>query len=76
MPVRVLFFGAIADIVGKRELETGSASSSQLLETLTQEYTPLASHKLLVAVNQEYINGDVAINNGDEVAIFTPVSGG
>ena len=76
MSVRVQFFGATAAIVGKRELESDAASSSELLESLTQEFTQLTSHKLLVALNQEYIHGDVAIEDGDEVTIFTPVSGG
>jgi len=36
----------------------------------------LRSHKLLVAVNQEYAGDAMPLKDGDEVAIFTAVSGG
>ncbi len=29
-----------------------------------------------VAVNQEYVNGEAALEPGDEVALFPPVTGG
>jgi molybdopterin converting factor small subunit len=33
-------------------------------------------HQLLFAVNQEYASGDEPLKNGDELAVFTAVSGG
>jgi molybdopterin synthase sulfur carrier subunit len=76
MSVSVLFFGATADVVGSRKVETLAATSTQLLENILLEYPGLASHKLLVSVNQEYASDTVILNDGDEVAIFTAVSGG
>jgi len=76
MSVSVLFFGATADVVGKRKIEIISATSTQLLENIISEYPRLASHKLLIAVNQEYAADTVLLDDGDEVAIFTAVSGG
>ena len=40
------------------------------------KFPRLARHKLLFAVNQEYANGDEIVKDGDELAIFTAVSGG
>jgi len=76
MSVSVLFFGATADVVGSRKIETIGATSTELLENILSEYPRLASHKLLVSVNQEYVSDTVPLHDGDEVAIFTAVSGG
>ncbi len=39
-----------------------------------QEFS--GENKILVAVNQEMGEGNTAINDGDEVAFFPPVTGG
>ncbi len=79
MPVRVLFFGATADIAGKRcvEVELASPSpASRIYDQLIAEYPRLAAHKLHFSLNQQYATGDELLNDGDELAIFTAVSGG
>jgi molybdopterin converting factor small subunit len=79
MVIRTLFFGATADIVGARSepLDVGAdATASQILDKLVSAHPDLDRHKLLLSVNQEYVSGDVRLNDGDEVAIFTAVSGG
>lgn len=79
--VRVLFFGAARDAAGTGEAEvflrkasTASASLEQILET----YPELRrfGRSLLLAVNQEYARDDRVLKDGDELAIFPPVSGG
>ena len=76
--VDVLFFGATAQIHGKRriELESANGPARDLFEELMSRYPALRSHKLLLAVNQQYSSGEQMIKDGDEVAIFTAVSGG
>lgn len=78
MPVTVLLFGATADIVGTRELTMDAAgrSAAHLLDEIVSNHPKLASHKLLLSVNQEYISDSRRLADGDEVAIFTAVSGG
>lgn len=79
MSVKVLFFGATADAVGSRELEFATdenTTANSLISQLSQTHPVLAKHKLLIAVNEEYADGDTVLNDGDEVAIFTAVSGG
>lgn len=77
--VRVLFFGATADIVGRREVkvsvEDGSTAGS-VFEKVVEEHSDLKRHKLLFSLNQTYAHGDERVNNGDELAVFTAVSGG
>ena len=79
MKVSVLFFGATADETGTREtdLEVGeNTRANDAFAEIVAKYPRLANHKLLFAVNQEYASGDEIINEGDELAVFTAVSGG
>jgi molybdopterin converting factor small subunit len=79
MKVQVLFFGATAETVGEREIEMDfpeSARAGDAFGQIIADFPALVRHKLLFAVNQEYANGDEQLKNGDELAIFTAVSGG
>ena len=79
MKVQVLFFGATADETGEREIEVSLAENARAEEAfaeIVEKYPRLKNHKLLFAVNQEYASGDENLTDGDELAIFTPVSGG
>ncbi len=80
--VRVLFFGAARETVGRAEMElelvapanTRSAFSEVLARfpALQQRF----GRSLLFAVNQEYAAPDAQVGEGDELAVFPPVSGG
>ena len=79
MPIRVLFFGSTATITGKRQIEVELANTSkaqQIFDHLIAEYPSMATHRLLFSVNQQYATGEEIIRDGDELAIFTAVSGG
>ena len=79
--VRVLFFGAAREAAGADEVVlelSAPATSSAALRELLERYPALArfGRSLLVAVNQEYAPSDVELREGDELAVFPPVSGG
>lgn len=79
MNVRILFFGATADAVGKREVELSFATpvnAGEAFAVILEKFPALNSHKLLFARNQEYIKGPEMVEDGDELAVFTAVSGG
>ena len=79
MPISCLFFGATADITAKRQIEIESAaavSAREIFDQLMTDYPRLASHRLLFSINQQYSNGDEIVHDGDELAVFTAVSGG
>lgn len=79
MKVQVLFFGATADETGEREIEVALAENvkaEQAFAEITEKYPRLKNHKLLFAVNQEYASGEENLKDGDELAVFTAVSGG
>ena len=79
LKLKVLFFGATADEAGTRstvlEIPTGTLSSIAF-QKLLERHPGLGAHKLYYSVNQEYASGAEALKDGDELAVFTAVSGG
>lgn len=79
--VRVLFFGAARDAAGQAELDfvlQGTPTAANAFAQVLVRFPELTrfGRSLLFAVNQEYAEGDRVVQNGDEFAVFPPVSGG
>ena len=81
MRVTVQFFGMLQEFAGRErstvELPDG-AELGMLYERLRQEMPQLASFQrsIALAVNHEYSGLEAILKDGDEVALFPPVSGG
>jgi molybdopterin converting factor small subunit len=77
MKIKVLFFGVLTDVVKSKEriLENFDNTKS-LKEHLKSTYPELAQYDHVIAVNQEVIKEDIALHDGDEVAILPPYAGG
>lgn len=76
--VKVLFFGATAEAAGEREAKMSFVAGTKAetaFEKIIQNY-PSLPEKLLFSINQEYSKGGETIKDGDELGIFTQVSGG
>ena len=79
--LRILFFGAARDAAAHDELEFAArspATTASLFEELLVAFPQLRRFgpSLLIAVNHEYARETRELHEGDEVAIFPPVSGG
>ena len=79
--VRVLFFGAARDAVGQGEVDfvlQGTPSAANAFAQVLVRFPGLTrfGRSLLFAVNQEYAKADAPVHDGDELAVFPPVSGG
>jgi MoaE-MoaD fusion protein len=79
--VRVLFFGSARDAAGHTEVNlslTAPINATQAFAEVLSAYPELQrfGRSLLFAVNQEYAPRELMVNDGDELAVFPPVSGG
>ncbi len=81
MRVTIKLFARLREIAGagrlERELADG-ATVGDLLAALRGEFPRLAdvTARTITSVNQEFATPDRLLHDGDEVAIFPPVSGG
>lgn len=79
MSIKILFFGATGDATGKRAIvinENRFSTVDSMLDELCRTYPRLASLRLLVSIDQQYAGRNDIVHDGDEIAIFTAVSGG
>lgn len=82
LQIRVLFFGAAREATGGRDeivlRLNAPATTANALADLLERYPQLArfGRSLLCAVNCEYTAPEATLADGDELALFPPVSGG
>ena len=81
MKVRILLFARLRDLLGTDSVELESSdieSVGDAYRILRARHPELEafSRSLLVAVNQEFADWDTPVREGDELALFPPVSGG
>jgi molybdopterin converting factor subunit 1 len=81
MRVRVLYFGVLKDVMGRRSVEMELPEGSSLAELLAMHRSSGGAvdsiwDSIAVAVNQEYARVGDVLKDGDEVALLPPVSGG
>ncbi len=81
MDVRVLYFATLRDLAGAKEEQVGVPDGSTVADLkglLTKKHPDLALARtsMLVSINREFAFEEDTLHDGDEVAIFPPVSGG
>jgi len=81
--IKVVFFAALREQLNCSELSLPSehlttvAQVKAVLAAKSEQWQQLfANGSLLAAVNHQMVNNDFAVNAGDEVAFFPPVTGG
>jgi len=80
MRIQLLAFGIAKDLIGKSSLffelrESGTVK--ELKDKLIIDFPGLNNiYEFAIAVNEEYANDDLVINENDVIAIIPPVSGG
>ncbi len=75
--VRILFFGKLKEITGKREIKANNYRTlNELKKFLFQKYPDLKKETFFIAVNQKIIDKNVRLKDNDEIALLPPISGG
>lgn len=77
MAITVKYFASLRERVGRAE-DRVEASEAATVGDLWQRLAALPDlpGNVLVAVNQEYVDREHPVRDGDEVAFFPPVTGG
>ena len=85
MAVKLVYFAWVREKIGKGEETIGLPSPKTTvgdlighLKSLGPEYDAAFEHEHVIraAINQEYAEHDELVNDGDEVALFPPMTGG
>jgi molybdopterin synthase sulfur carrier subunit len=77
MSIKVLLFGAIKDTIGSSELELSDMhSTDRVKEHLEAEFPFIRSTRYILALNQQRVESDRPVQDGDEIALMPPFAGG
>ena len=79
MKVKVLLFGQAAEVFLSGEvfvLLNDKSGLFELKEKLHEENEKLKTLNLKWAVNQELVNSQIELKDGDEIAVLPPFAGG
>lgn len=79
--LKIHLFSVLREKVGQDELHVAlppASRGSDLLDHLSRHIPHIAPYRdvIRLAVNESYVRSDVMLEDGDEVALITPVSGG
>ncbi len=80
MKIKLKYFASIAETVGmsgeEMELQDDTIASN-LVEALKERFKDFEEmSNVIIAVNGAYVDPNTLLEDGDVVALFTPVSGG
>lgn len=79
MKLKLLFFGALTDVVSNQPHSIdviNETTVTKLNSSLKLKYPSLTSYKYKIAVNQQIVEDDHPLTDGDEVAFLPPFAGG
>lgn len=83
--IRVLFFASVRDRLGVDAVDIEAAAAGDDLDALRRALASRGGRwaevlgnedRLLAAINQQMVPLHTAIDDGDEIAFFPPVTGG
>ena len=77
MEIKVLFFGVLAEVTGTNCKHYREVKSIGDLKIRIQDEFPAVVHyNFRISLNNEIIDNDPVLNDGDEVALMPPFAGG
>ncbi len=77
MKINILAFGQIEEIIGSNHITLTEISDTEVLKNkLSEEFPRINTIPYSISVNKNIINGNHKLEDGDEVALLPPFSGG
>lgn len=77
MEVKVLFFGVLSEVTGtncKHYRDVKSIGDLKL--RIYDDFPEVVHYNFRISLNNQIINDDPSLNDGDEVALMPPFAGG
>jgi molybdopterin converting factor small subunit len=75
--MKVLFFGALAEITGNAEMElSGFEDTALLQQELLRRYPQLGERKFALALDKHLVRQTTVLTESSVVALLPPYSGG
>ncbi|MCK5820801.1 MAG: MoaD/ThiS family protein [Bacteroidales bacterium] len=75
--MKILYFGVLSEISGKTEENIDfTGTISQLQSRLNEMYPDINKQRFQISVNQHIVDNTHSINQGDEIALLPPFTGG
>jgi molybdopterin synthase sulfur carrier subunit len=77
MQVKVLFFGVLTDVTGtdcRHYSEVKSVNDIKL--RIMDDFPEVGHYNYRISLNNEILNGDTDLKDGDEIALMPPFAGG
>ena len=77
MEIKVLFFGVLAEVTQTSIKHYRDVKSfGDLKYRIEDDYPEIVNYSFRVSLNNEIIDEDPVLNNGDEIAFLPPFAGG
>ncbi|WP_205510657.1 MoaD/ThiS family protein [Longitalea arenae] len=77
MPVQVIVFGQLTDIMGNNPVMVDNAAdTSELIEQLNIRFPALVNKPYIIAVDRQIVTGHTALSGNNTVALLPPFAGG
>jgi len=77
MPVQVIVFGQLTDILGHQPVTMDDApDTTTLIEQLNKRYPALVNKPYIIAVDKKIVTGNTPLTSGNTVALLPPFAGG
>ncbi len=76
MQVEVITFGLIAEITGQKTFQMQARDLDELKSLLLEQFPNLLDKHYAIAVNREFVTGNIEFRDRAEVALLPPFSGG
>ena len=76
MKVTVLLFAQLAELFPTSTLEMEVTSWQEIIENLESKNPDFTGQQYSVAINEEIVQNDIVLKDGDIVALLPPFAGG
>jgi molybdopterin converting factor small subunit len=77
MPVQVIVFGQLTDILGHSPVTIADvADTSTLIQQLNQRYPALVNAPYIIAVDKKIVSENTPLTGNNIVALLPPFAGG